>query len=229
MDPKKLAPFFVLTALFHAASVATRFDLVAAQIPPAVLAGIVFAQLPMLLVAGYFEGLLNYGSGVGPIWMRIKSRPVRFSFTFGFLFLVIVIMQTWDISIGPINPTPPKEWEPMQRAGWFAMFTAGMFFPNYIAAAGTLIPALRFITAPLRKLPSIVSVIIASFVGIAAGFGLVQALGSSQLSSASAFWKSLKENPATALPVALAIVWVPILAGLVLERLKSAPDRRSVS
>jgi hypothetical protein len=228
VDPKRLAPFFALTALFHAASVASRFDVIAAMIPPDLSAAIVFAQLPLLLVAGYFEGRLDYGPGVGPVWMRIKSRPVKVSFTFAFLFLVIVIMQTWSISLGPIDPTPPKEWPTMQRAGWFAMFTAGMFFPNYLAAAGTLIPALRTLTAPLRKLPAAVAVVIASLVGVGAGYGLVLALGSSQVgghvSAAQTFWKSLSENPTLALPIALAIVWVPILVGLVASRLRGPKE-----
>jgi len=222
LNPKRLAPFFALTALFHAASVASRFDVVAASIPADVSAAIIFAQLPLLLVEGYFEGLLDYGSGVGPIWMRIKSRPVKISFTFAFLFLVIVIMQTWKISLGPIDPTPPKEWPTMQRAGWFAMFSAGMFFPNYLAAAGTLIPALRTITTPLRKLPAPLAVVIASLVGVGAGYGLVVALGSSDvggtLSGAAAFWQSLHTSPELALPIALAMVWVPILVGLVTTR-----------
>lgn len=153
LKPSTLAPFFMLTALFHFASVASRFDLVAAKLPASVQAAILFAQLPLLLVEGYFEGRIDYGPGVGPIWMRIKSQPVKIAFTFGFLFLVTVVMQTWSISLGPIDPTPPKEWPDAQRAGWFAMFTAGMFFPNYLAAASSLIPALRTITTPLRKFP----------------------------------------------------------------------------
>jgi hypothetical protein len=152
--------------------------------------------------------------------MRIKSRPVKFSFTFAFLFLVIVVMQTWKISLGPIDPTPPKEWPTAQRAMWFAMFTAGMFFPNYVAASSTLIPALRIITSPLRKLPAIVAVILASVLGTGAGYGIVLLLDSSKLGAAASVWASLKENPTTALPVALAVVWVPIIVGLVIERTK---------
>lgn len=223
LKPRALAPFFILTAVFHFASVASRFDWIAAQIPAEVQAAILFAQLPLLLVEGYFEGRLDYGPGVGPLWMRIKSQPVKISFTFAFLFLVCVVMQTYDISLGPIDPTPPKEWPDAQRAAWFAMFTAGMFFPNYLAAASTLIPALRAITAPLRKLPSIVAVILASVVGVGFGYGLVLVFGSKQVgdkvSAGQAFWQSLQENPKIALPIALAIAWVPILFELVTEKL----------
>jgi len=220
--PKTLAPFFVLTALFHAASVATRFDVLADQIPASVQAAILFAQLPLLLVGGYFEGMLDYGEGVGPVWMRIKSRPVKWSFTFAFIYLVTVVLQTWNISLGPLDPTPPKQWPEMQRAGWFAMFTAGMFFPNYLAATSSLIPALRAITSPLRKLPKMAAVAIASVLGVAAGYAVVVALGSAKLGDkvgkANDFWQSLQQSPQTALPIALAMVWVPILFELLTGR-----------
>jgi hypothetical protein len=222
MDPRKLAPFFVATALFHVASVATRFDVLAAQIPASVQAAVLFAQLPLLLVGGYFEGMLDYGDGAGPVWMRIKSRPVKLSFTFAFIYLVTVVLQTWNVSLGPLDPTPPKEWPEMQRAGWFAMFTAGMFFPNYLAATSTLIPALRTITAPLRRLPSAVAVAIASVLGVGAGYGAVLALASAKIGGGigkvNDFWQSLQNDPATALPIALGMAWAPIVVGLVTER-----------
>ena len=111
-----------------------------------------------------------------------------------------------------------------QRAGWFAMFTAGMFFPNYLAAAATLIPALRTITTPLRKLPAIVALAIASIVGVGAGYALVLAIGNatlgSKISGVQALWQSLQENPTIALPLALAMTWVPIIFGLVIDRKK---------
>jgi hypothetical protein len=135
-------------------------------------------------------------------------------------------MQTWSISLGPIDPTPPKEWPMAQRAGWFAMFTAGMFFPNYLAATSSLIPALRTITAPLRKLPAIVALAIASLVGVGAGYALVVLIGNAtvgqKIGSAQALWQTLQENPTIALPLALAMTWVPILFGLVIDRKKEA-------
>ncbi len=223
LKPKTLAPFFILTALFHFASVISRFDLVSAQIPAEVSAAILFAQLPLLLVEGYFEGRIDYGPGVGPTWMRIKSQPVKISFTFAFLFLVTIIMQTYDISLGPIDPTPPKEWDDMKRTLWFAMFTFGMFFPNYLASASTLIPALRTITKPLRALPSIVAVMLASLIGVGLGYGAVMLFASQKVgdkvSAGQTFWNSLQENPKIALPIALAIAWVPILFELVTEKI----------
>jgi hypothetical protein len=223
MAPSKLAPFFVVASLFFVASVASRFDVVAAAIPAPVQSAILFAQLPLLLVGGYFEGMLDYGDGVGPVWMRIKSRPVKIAFTFAFIYLVTVVLQTWNVSLGPLDPTPPKQWPEMQRAGWFAMFTAGMFFPNYLAATSTLIPALRALTAPLRKLPGVVAVAIASVLGVGLGYAAVVALCSAKIGAGvgkvNDFWTSLQSDPQTALPIALGMAWGPILVGLVTERL----------
>ena len=88
-----------------------------------------------------------------PLWMRITSRPVKLSFTFAFTYLAVVVLQTWALSIGPIDPSPPAEWALGQRAMWFGTMSVGMFFPNYLATTAILIPVLRAITAPFRRLP----------------------------------------------------------------------------
>lgn len=158
MRPRTLAPCFVVTAPFHADSVATRFDVVTAMIPASV-------------------------------------------------------------------QSPPTAWPETQRAAWFAMFTGGMFFPNYLAATSTLIPGLRGLTAPLRKLPSVVAVAIATVLGVGLGFGAVVALASAKIgagvSKANDLWQSLQNDPQLALPIALALAlaWGPVIVGLVAERL----------
>ena len=44
LDKAALAPFFTVAALFHAAAVITRFDEVAAHLPPDVVAAIFVAH-----------------------------------------------------------------------------------------------------------------------------------------------------------------------------------------
>ena len=109
LAPKTLAPFFVLAALFHLGCIATRFDGVAGRLPPGVAAGLLLATFPLLFVEGYFESRLNYGDKLSslPLWMQIDSKPVKATFTFAFTYLSIVLLQTFDISIGPIDPSPP--------------------------------------------------------------------------------------------------------------------------
>ncbi|MCX5746400.1 MAG: hypothetical protein NT062_28315, partial [Proteobacteria bacterium] len=127
MKPRTVAPYFTIVTLIHVAAVASRFDLIAAKLPQAVQLAIMVGQFPLILLSGYFEGRLDYGPPMEgfPTWMQIRSRPVKLAFTFAFIYLCCVTLQTWDISIGPIDPTPPDEWPQAQRAAWFAMFSAG--------------------------------------------------------------------------------------------------------
>jgi hypothetical protein len=223
LDPSRLAPFFVFAALLHAVTVITRFDEVARQLPPIVASSVLLGTVAMLFVEGYFEGRLDYGPTLAdlPLWMRIKSGPVKAAFTFAFTYLAIVTLQTWDISIGPIDPTPPPEMPLETRAMWFGMFTFGMFFVNYLAATSILIPFFRAVTMPLRYLPGVVGVAIASVVGVGVGYGLTQLVASvllkDKVTAAQDAWAQIAEAPATALPIALAITVVPIVIGLVLE------------
>src|SRR5689334_7045263 len=108
MSPRRVAPFFVVVALVNGAAVATRFDLLAAKLPAGTALGVMLAVVPLLVLAGFFEGKLDYGGSLAefPLWMRIKSVPVKLAFTFGFMYLTCVALQTWDVNIGPLDPTP---------------------------------------------------------------------------------------------------------------------------
>ncbi|HEY6038188.1 MAG TPA: hypothetical protein VIV58_28095, partial [Kofleriaceae bacterium] len=174
LAPRTVAPYFVLAALIHAASVATLFDLVAAKLPPPVPFAIMIGQFPLLVLSGLFEGRLDYGPAMEgfPLWMRIRSVPVKLAFTFAFIYIAGVALQTLHFSIGPLDPTPPLAFPPAQRALWFAMFTAGMFFPFYLAAAGGLIPVLRALTRPLRAVPLVAGALASLLLGGALGIGV---------------------------------------------------------
>jgi hypothetical protein len=226
LDPKRLAPFFLFAALLHAAAIITRFDEVARQLPAIIASSTLLVTVAMLFIEGYFEGRLDYGPTLAelPLWMRIKSGPVKAAFTFAFTYLAIVALQTWDVSIGPIDPTPPPEMPLATRAQWFGMFTFGMFFVNYLAATSILVPFFRAVTKPLRALPGIVGVAIASVVGVGVGWGLTELVGSvllnDQVAAAQDSWAQITAAPAVAVPIALAITIVPIVVGLVLDARK---------
>ncbi|NOY91305.1 MAG: hypothetical protein GXP55_08850 [Deltaproteobacteria bacterium] len=221
--PRRLAPFFVLTALFHAICLVTRFDDVARVLPVGVGAGLLLATFPLLFIEGYFESRLDYGDASTslPLWMRIKSRPVKLSFTFAFTYLAVVVLQTWDISIGPIDPTPPPEWPLAQRAQFFAMMSAGMFFPNYLAATSFLVPALRTLGTVAQRLPAFVAIFVLGLLGMGAGYGVVQAFASasigSGIESANSMLSAITERPAVAIGLAFAGVFVPMIFGALLK------------
>jgi len=221
IDPRTVAPYFILVALIHAASVATRFDLVAAKVPAAVQLAIMIGQAPLLVLSGYFEGRLAYGTeGSGlPRWMRIRSAPVKLAFTFAFVYIATVTLQTLHFKIGPIDPTPPLAFPPTQRALWFAMFTAGMFFPFYLAAAGGLIPVLRALTRPLHVLPEAVGAIVALGLGGALGVGIFALATKTSLGTfVDRLHAAVEADPQLSVGVTLGVTLVPTLLGLVLER-----------
>lgn len=221
LDPATLAPYFVLAGLVHAAAVATRFDVLAAKLPGGAPLAIMLAQFPLLMLSGYFEGRLDYGDQRKsmPMWMRIDSKAVKLAFTFGFMYLVVVAAQTWDIKIGPIDPSPPLSFPTAQRAMWFAMFTLGFAMIFFMAAASILIPVLRVLTYPLRLLPTVIGALLA--VGVGAGLG-VFVLAAVQSQEIAGFVKSvkaaIKADPALMVGVILATTLGPLLLGLVLKR-----------
>ncbi len=221
LQPGTMAPLFCVTTLIHLAAVTSRFSLAAAALPVGFAEAILLAHLPLLLVEGFFEGRLDYGSASKgmPLWMRINSRPVKWSFTLAFTYLAIVVLQTWDISIGPVDPTPPESWPLIQRALWFGGMSLVMFFPNYLATSAILIPALRLITAPFRYLPLLAAMLLLTAIGGALGYGAILLLASSKISTQiEAIQSAVTESPGTAIGVALAMVWIPIFFGWIKDR-----------
>lgn len=220
LRPESVAPYFVLVALLHVGAVATRFDLVAAKIPAAGQLAIMLSQFPLIVLSGYFEGRIDYGSTMEslPLWMQIRSKPVKLAFTFGFIYVACVVLQTLHFSIGPIDPTPPLSFPPAQRALWFAMFSVGMFFPFYLAATGILIPILRVLTRPLRALPVAVGAVLALVLGLAVGV-VVDALATKTKLTAfvDLVHATINTNPLLLLGVTLGMIVVPLLIGIVLE------------
>jgi hypothetical protein len=216
LKPGAMAPLFAVTSLLHGAALASRFGEVAELLPAGVAGAVLLAHFPLLLIEGFFEGRLDYGKSRKdmPLWMRINSKPVKISFTLAFTYLAVVVLQTWDISIGPVDPSPPAAWPLSQRAMWFGIMSVGMFFPNYLATTALLIPALRAISAPLRALPAPVAFPILVVVGGGLGYGALVLLSSADLGDEiGSIQETIQQRPALAIGVTLALVLVPILVG----------------
>lgn len=225
LEPRALAPFFVLAALFHLVCLASRFDEVAVRLPPGVAAGLLLATFPLLFVEGYFESRIDYGDKLEslPMWMQIDSGPVKAAFTLAFTYLSVVILQSFDIAIGPVDPTPPEEWPMAQRALWFGGFSLGMCFPNYLATASILLPPLRAIGRIGQRLTGPVAVLLLAALGGGLGYGALALLHSQtahlEVEAAQSAWESFTSNPAIAIGVVFAGLAIPALFGLILDRL----------
>lgn len=226
---RALAPYFLFAALIHIAGVASRFDLLAAKLPEVVPPALMLVQFPLILLSGYFESRIEYASSLKdiPLWMRIDSRPVKLAFTFAFIYVALIPLQTWDLEIGPLDPTPPASFPAATRAMWFAMFTVGMVFPFYLAATSVLVPVLRVLAWPLRPLPPVIAVVLALALGGGIGFVVMALVTSSEL---GAFAKLVKEvykaNPQIGVAVTLATTIGPAILGLVRTKRDRDLDRQ---
>lgn len=175
LSPGAVAPFFWLTTVVFAAAVLSRFDGFIPAIPPGVHVGMLWASFPLLVIAGTVEGRIDHGPRMPgfPLWMTIGSWPVRCTFTLALTYLGVVGLQTFEVSLGTVDPRAPEEWPQLQRLLWFLGFSFGMSFANYLAAAGVLLPALRVITAPVSRLPWAPALALAAIVGGAVGTGAI--------------------------------------------------------
>jgi hypothetical protein len=215
LSPRTLAPYFVVAGLIHAAAVATRFDALAAKLPAGAPLAIMIGQFPLLLLSGYFESRLAYANQS----MRIDSWAVKLAMAFGFMYLVVIAAQTWDVRIGPVDPTPPLEWPTDKRALWFAMFTGGFALIFYMAAASVLVPVLRVLTYPLRYLPGLVAALVALAVGFGAGMLVLAGVQSTKVADFIASVKAgVQARPGVFVGLTLASTFVPMLIGALLSR-----------
>jgi hypothetical protein len=221
VKPKTLAPYFVVAGLVHMVAVATRFDVIAAKLPAGAPLAIMLAQFPLLFLSGYFEGRLDYGEQMKsfPLWMRIDSKAVKLAFTFGFMYLVVVAAQTWDVHFGPVDPTPPLTFPTATRAMWFAMFTLGFAMLFFMAAASLLIPVMRGLTYPLRRLPVVVGAVLALVIGAGLGVVVLAAVQSTKIAAfVSGIKATIESDPALMIGVILAVTLGPLLLGALLGR-----------
>lgn len=219
LQPGAGTPLFVLTALIFTVAVASRFDVLTARIPGHVHAALLWSAGPLLLVTGYYESRIDHGSSGFPLWMQIQSRSLKWALTLGATYLVILLVQTLDWEFGPMDPSPPLEWPLEARAAWFAMFTFGMFFANYIATAEILVPILRVLAWPARHLPASLAVLLM----LCLGFGLTHAalsLGGAADGDTSlvARARSLLADPTGGAILTVALATVPALLAPILVR-----------
>jgi hypothetical protein len=218
---RQLSPYYVFAALVHAIAIVTRVDRVAAALPAAAPLAIMLAQFPLLVLSGYFEGGMPRDPARAnmPRWMQIESRPVKLAFTFALIYLAVIAAQTWNLKLGPLDPSPPAAFAPAQRALWFALFTLGVGFPFYMLAAATLIPLLRFLTRPLRGLPGPAGALLALALGGVIGLLAMSALLSTSVGALIASVRAaVKSDPVWLVGVTLVTTVGPMILGHALGR-----------
>jgi hypothetical protein len=224
IKPSRVAPLFWFTALVHAASVVTRFDKLNEVLPDEVNAAIIFVQFPLLLIVGWYETRIekNPAAEGMPLWIALRPLSLKISMAFSFAFLCIVIIQTWHLGVGPMDPTPPDVWPQAERAAWYGMFTFGFTGIFMMAAPSVIVPWLRVVTRPFRPLPAILAVPLLTAIGVAAGMGAVTLVANAKLGAASTslhnFLDPFQQDPVKAIAITSAMVWGPILFGWLIGR-----------
>lgn len=221
LSPRAVAPLFGLLALLFAAAVLSRFDGFAGQVPAAVHGAALAAAFPLLLIGAAIERRVDYGHALKdmPLWMQIDSRPVRWFFALAMTYLGIVALQVLDLDLGIVDPSPPAAWPPPQRLGWFVMFSFGMSFASLILASSALIPALRAITWPFARLPAVLGFPLLTVFGFGLGsLALAGLARADDIRVITGYLEALKQQPAIALAVTLAVIVVPIALERIWQR-----------
>ncbi|HJK99871.1 MAG TPA: hypothetical protein RMH85_23175 [Polyangiaceae bacterium LLY-WYZ-15_(1-7)] len=216
--PPGTRAFFVFFALVGALGVASRFDVVLGRLPPLLAEGLLLVHGPLLFVAGLLERRLRPEEDDGPTWMAIRDRAVRAGFTLSFTTLTIATLQAFDIALGPIDPTPPESFPLAQRALWYAGFSFGMGFANYLAAVGTLVPALRAVARPVLHAPLAAGAGVMALLGAGVAFGLRWAAEQAAVQEGLGSLAGWLERP----EVLVGLIVVPLVLPALFARARSA-------
>lgn len=226
---------FAVAAAIHVGAVLSRFDGFAGAIPAIGHAAILGAQLPLVMVEGLvlWRALLAAPKGAVelPLWMRIAGAP-RWAFGLAFTYLGLFAVQTWELEFGGIGPAAPEVWPLPQRLAWFVGFSVVGCFPAQLAAAATLVPALRVITWPLRQVPPVIGAALAALVGGGVAIGalmLVDVKEGELYAEVAAMVAAVKANPAAALALTVAAPLASGAAEAVVEKAGERAKRRARS
>jgi hypothetical protein len=219
-----------LLVVLQAAILASRFDEVRAWLPQGVLDGGVLAQFPLLLCTGYLDNREKDETDTTS-WNNKQLRASNLTYAFAFAFLAVVTQQTWEFSFGPFAGPAAKSWPLPTRAWWFFIFTFGFAFMFYLAASGTLIPAIRTIVSPLRRAPRAVVPLVLLPLGLGLGALALALIRSKKIEGLVAAVQGLLDsNTALALGVTLALTLGPLLFEVVFAGKKAeSPDESKVA
>ena len=178
LPPERLRVFFSITALLHAAAIVSAFPVLEARLPSWLPATILWAHFPILFLGGYLQGRAASGSSGGqPSWMQIEGRA-RLSFALAVSYLFIIVLKTYEISLGPVDPLQAPSAALYGRASWYAIWSLGASGLLAMGPAATLVSALRLLTAPARRLPPVLGVTLSLLMGLAVGYGALRLVAS---------------------------------------------------
>ena len=215
-DSPRFTLFFSAAALFSLAAILTQFQDEVYQAPDIVHGVLVFLHVPLLLLITFLDSRMGEG---GVLHMN-RPLPFRMALTFAFTYLAIVIVTAWDIEIGPMDPSPPPEFDRLTRLRWFLTFSVGAAGLNYMAATKVLLPATQSLFSDLndKRLRLVVPWVV--FAGCLLGIGLIVLLRSSKVDNALFEYTEFMGQPM----IVVGLIVVPTLLSLIGAALSPGKD-----
>ncbi len=128
----------------------------------------------VLLVTGLIERRLPRGK-VGPLWMRL-APGVGVTVSLGLTFFTTLVFQMLGVSLAVVAPSFPDA-PPLLEAFWYFMFTLGFSGVGAITTPAVMVPLLRLLTWPMRRLPLPLAGALSIFPGALFALGLFAFLG----------------------------------------------------
>ena len=221
-SPAALFSLFSLFALVHGLALASRFPELAQRLPPWAPRAVLLTQLPLLLIAVYFDAGIRGEKPRGlPNWMWLRSGPLKLGLALAFSYFAMVVLQTWDIQLGPVDPTPPPGWPLAVRARHFGLICLAGLLPGYIAMSSLVVPPLRRLARLLQRCPAALAAALLGAVGLLVGLVLLLALESARASEAIASVQDLLHGDGPLMiGVTVGVILIPTLLGLLTARRK---------
>ena len=203
--PERLRVFFTLTALLHAAAILSAFPALEARLPAWLPATVLWAHFPLLLLGGYLQGRVKSDEPSSlPLWMRLDKRA-SFSFALAVSYLFIVVLKTYQISLGPVDPLQAPSAEFYGRVYWYGLWSLGASGLLTMGPAATLVAVLSAVTSPVRRLPPALSIGVIFVVGLGLGYGVLQLMASASVRASVLSVYALTPQLALGVTVALAV------------------------
>lgn len=184
--PYRVAPWFLLGAVIHLAGLAALFPeadaALYARLGVVPRGWVIASQVATWAGLSAIEIRVDHTQQTGdgyaalPVWMQIRNRWIRLSYSLGIVFFVDVIALRVGLPLGNLDPAAPllHDGSLALRIPWFAAITAFEALLAFVAV-GTLVAVGRRVMRPTRRLPVALAFVLAALVGGA--FGLAASAG----------------------------------------------------
>lgn len=152
-----------------ALAIASRFPPIAVRLPPGTAPIVVTLVGAVLLMVGLLERRLPRRK-VGPLWMRV-APGVGLTVSLGLTFFTTLVAQVLGVSLLTADPTVAFGTPSITAFNYF-MWTIGFSGVGIFFATPIMVPLLRVLTWPVKRLPLAAAVPLGCLAGALFALGL---------------------------------------------------------